>query len=53
MQTIKRGLIIYPGEEMTMGIRDQGTMFKVLCDVMPILTHPASGFCNLNATITH
>ena len=52
MQTIKEGLV-HPGEEMTPENKDRGPMFEILCGVMPITTHHTSGFCNMNATITH
>lgn len=31
----------------------QGPMYEILCDVLPVFTHYASGFCNLKAAITH
>lgn len=47
MQTIKKGLI-HPEGEMTPGTGDQGLSGEILCDVMPIITLPDSGFYNLN-----
>lgn len=52
MQTIKKGLFHWE-EEMTLGNRDQGPMFEILGDVIPITTHHTSEFCNMNAIITH
>lgn len=47
MQTIKKGLI-HPEGEMTPGTGDQGPSGEILCDVMPIIILPDSGFYSLN-----